>query len=268
MILDFCYLYSGAACPPGGTPYQWPAPKEMLAIGRHFRVSAWMHHGLYETSTQYPPYIVPDYALSALRYAMAGARANGHTACTYTSWFYAAERGLTMTQYLNAVRELKSDTGCTGLYIDGLTFPYHGREWNQFANQYVAKVLRRNVFGQSGTLILHATHPLGDGKFQPPDLEVEQYMSLVVIGEGCPDWSDQEACKHYAAEQIEPRIEAGTPWATLNRTWPADWLVEHSASAIGHVGMKLAEDGSTLYDNGTRTAYYQGIIKAREAAGV
>jgi hypothetical protein len=57
-------------------------------------------------------------------------------------------------------------------------------------------------------------------------------------------------------------------WATLNRMWPADWLVEHGASAIGHVGMKLAEDGSTAYDNGTRTAYYESIIKAREAAGV
>jgi hypothetical protein len=275
-MLDFCYIYSGLAAPPGWTPYQWPAPKEMLAIGKNFAASVLMHHGLYETTRQYPPYIVPDYALPELRYAIAGARANGHTACLYTSWFYAAELGYTPTEYLNAVRVLRAATGCTGLYVDALTFPYHGRAWSEADNRYVARVLRRNIFGQGGTLILHATHPLGKGKFQPPDLEAERYFDLVGIGErsdhgndGCPDWDDQEACKQYEAEQIEPRVEAGIPIAFLNRTWDVGYLVDVAGvSAIGHVGMKLAADGSTLYDNGTRTAYYQGIIKAREAVGV
>jgi hypothetical protein len=266
MTLDIAYLYSGVACPPGGTPYQWPRPKEMLAIAEPFAASVWMHHGLYTGNDQYPPYVVPLGTLKALRYAVAGAKSAGHTVCPYSSWFYAAGSH-TPTEYLNAVRALKSETGCTGIYVDGLTFPYHGRNWSQLDNRYVARVLRRNIFGQGGTLILHATHPLGEGKFQPPDPDVEQYMSLVVIGEGCPDFGSPAAA-NYAKEQIYPRIEAGVQWATLNRMWPADWLVEHGASAIGHVGMKLAEDGSTAYDNGTRTAYYESIIKAREAAGV
>jgi hypothetical protein len=267
MTLDIAYLYSGLACPPGGTPYQWPTSREMLGIAGAFPASVWMHHGLYVDGSQYPPYIVPQEALLPLCYLVGGARAVGHTVCPYTSLFYAREKSLTTTQYLNAVRSLKASTECTGIYVDGMTFPYHDRPWSQEDNRYVARVLRNNIFGKSGTLILHATHPLGDGKFQPPDFEVEQYMSLVVIGEGCPDFGSPAAAT-YAKEQIFPRIESGVPWAMLNRTWPAEWLVEHGASAIGHVGMRNDGSGGTIYDNGTRTAYYQGIIAAREAAGV
>lgn len=273
MTFDFCYMYSGLANPPGGAPYLWPMPKEMLAIAENFPASVWMHHGLYQTGKPYPPYIVPAYALELLRYTIAGARAVGHTVCPYTSWFYAAEKGLNPSQYLDAVRALKEETGCTGLYIDGMTFPYRGRNWSQSDNRYVAKALRRNIFGQSGTLILHATHPLGEGKFQPPDLEAERYFDLVGIGErsdhgndGCPDWDDQEACKQYEAEQIEPRVGAGIPIAFLNRTWDVGYLVDVAGvSAIGHVGMKLLADGSTSYDNGTRTQYYQRLVAARAA---
>lgn len=261
-VLDVCYLYDGIACPPGGTPYQWPSPNEILAIAKNFRASVWMHHGLYDDHDQYPPYTFPAAALPALRYAIAGARAIGHTICPYSSWFYAAERGLSMTQYLNAVRELKSATGCTGLYIDGMTFPYHGREWNQFSNQYVASILRRNIFGKNGTLILHATHHLGEGKFQPPDPNVERYMDIVVIGEDCPDFGSPTAA-NYAKEQIYPRIEAGVTWAMLNRTWPGDWLASHGASAISYAGMSLADDGSTRYSDPSRGAHYQAIIAAR-----
>ncbi len=264
MTFDFCYMYSGLANPPGGAPYLWPMPKEMLAIAGNFPASVWMHHGLYETGKPYPPYIVPAYALELLRYTIAGARAVGHVVCPYTSWFYAAEKGLNPSQYLNAVRALKAETGCTGIYVDGLTFPYHGRAWSQEDNRYVARTLRRNIFGQSGRLILHATHPLGDGKFQPPDLVAEQYFDCVVIGEGCPDF-DAFAAQAYTTQQIEPRIEAGIPWAMLRQNWLAGWLVEHGASAIGHVGMKLADDGSTSYDDGTRTQYYQRLVAARAA---
>jgi hypothetical protein len=264
---DFCYMFSGAACPPNGTPYQWPTPKEMLAIAKPFSASVWMHHGLYNPPSQYPPWVVEPTALRALKYAVAGARSVGHVVCHYTSWFYAKEWSSTPAEYLNAVRALKAATGCTGLYIDGMTFPHHGREWSQADNRYVARVLRRSIFGASGTLILHATHPDGHGGYMAPDFEVEQYMSLVVIGEGCPDFG-LPAAANYAKEQIFPRIESGVPWAMLNRTWAPEWLVDHGASAIGHVGMKNDGSGGTTYDDGTRTAYYQGIIKARESAGV
>jgi len=265
--LVVCYMYSGAQAAPGATPFQWPRPSEMLAIAKPFGASVWMHHGLYENGSQYPSYIVPPHARPALRYAIAGAKANEHTICPYTSWFYAAERGLTKTGLLNEVRALKKATGCAGIYIDGMTCPYKGRPWSEYQNQYVAHVLRYNIFGRDGVLILHATHSLGNGSFLPPDPLVEKHMSLVVIGEGCPNWSDQEACKEYIAQQIEPRIDAGIPWAMLNRTWPAEWLVKHGASAIGYVGMKADGAGGTIYDDGTRTKFYQDIMAAREAAG-
>jgi len=278
---DALFYYAGAMCAQDARPYQAPSSAAVRAGARAFPFSVWMHHGIYAKLSEadpygsnYAPYIIPPQMRRGLQRAINAAQRTKcqrrlHICHAYTSPGVAlrgnSSKGiapLAVDDILREARKLRA-FGFQGVYVDGLSWFYNGRRVGTVADNLK---LIRGLGKLFKHVLAHLTHYNGQGRVNPPELQVETEIKniQVLIGEWVPDRHDPEACHEYVETQIRARLDAGVRLMLTPKAWdlcPAEFRPRISTYACSL--MRPDYLGGSLFSDGLDYGPYKSIIAAR-----